>query len=497
MSSVHPFYTYFWIMLSCLCSVSAELVNQKFPDNFMFGAVTSAYQCEGGWNEGGRGESMWDHSLQENPDYIQDKTNGSIASDSYHKWREDVRLLKGLNAQFYRFSISWSRVLPSGYRGSKVNEEGVQYYNNLINELLAANVKPFVTIYHWDLPQVLNERGGWLNSSIVDDFVYYSKTLFELFGDRVKHWITVNEIFQICQTSYAYGVFAPFMKLPYYGGYQCTHNVLLAHGKTYKLYERQFKPKQKGEISLTVQSFWCEPETDSQEDKEASERFLEFNIGWFLHPIYKGNYPPSVIDKINELNQRSENAESMIPFFTSDEIDIIKGTMDFFGLNHYTTMTCTTDENSTVLPYFHSDAGVRVNIMEGKDSVVDIMRDVPWGLRKVLVWIKKTYNNPTVIITENGWPSSGIDLEDTDRVNYHKGYLAEVLKAIYLDGCNVVGYTAWSLIDLFEWSSGYKLHFGLVYVDFNSKNRTRIPRRSYYEYKNIVTSRQISTNNSL
>ncbi|KAK9886206.1 hypothetical protein WA026_015724 [Henosepilachna vigintioctopunctata] len=340
--------------------VCGELSQYSFPDNFQFGVSSSAYQIEGAWNEGGKGVSIWDHSLHSNPDYVLNKSNGDIACDSYHKWKEDIAMLKNLGVQFYRFSISWTRIIPLGYSGSKVNEEGVKYYNDLIDALLAEGIQPFVTIYHWDLPQTLENKGGWLNESIVEDFVYYAKTLFELYGDRVKRWITINEYLQICEYGYSSATLAPFLNLAGVGVYQCSHHALLAHGRVYRLYQNQFKASQKGEVGSVIQAFWCEPKTSSMDDQLAAEHYMQFNFGIYAHPIVYGNYPPIMMERIEALSDKQGFNKSRLPRFTEQQIEMIKGSFDFLGVNHYTTILCSFNDNLPQ-PSLDSDCGVEIS----------------------------------------------------------------------------------------------------------------------------------------
>ncbi|KAL3286566.1 hypothetical protein HHI36_001067 [Cryptolaemus montrouzieri] len=337
---------------------STQWSNYSFPKDFIFGITTSAYQIEGAWSEGGKGLSIWDYDLHQNSSLVVDKTNGDIACNSYHRWKEDVELLKHLGVNFYRFSISWTRILPLGGKDTKINDEGVKYYNELIDNLLAEEILPYITIYHWDLPQVLQDKGGWLNETLIEDYVFYARTLFQLFGDRVKHWITFNEFFQFCEVGYSDGQRAPFVSSPGVGGYQCSHNALLAHGRAYRMYEKEFKSIQGGNVGVTVDGSWCDPLTPTSEsDQGAAEQFTQFNYGWFTYPILLGNYPPIMIDRIYVLSKQQGYESSRLPAFTSEEIKMIKGSYDFLGLNYYSTYLCTFSDNFSQ-PSFESDCGV-------------------------------------------------------------------------------------------------------------------------------------------
>ncbi|KAK9687269.1 Glycosyl hydrolase family 1 [Popillia japonica] len=230
----------------------------SFPENFKFGFATASYQIEGGWNASGKGPNIWDWYTHTYPTRIADLTNGDIACDSYHKFATDVKLLKNIKADFYRFSISWARIFPNG-QTNNINPDGVRYYNELINLLLANNIKPVVIIYHWDLPLGLHQLGGWPNIALADYFVDYADKVFSLFGDRVKTWITFNEPSQICELGYSNGALAPGYTQLGIGNYMCGRTLLIAHAKAYRLYEKKYKQLQKGLVGMTVHTVWFEP----------------------------------------------------------------------------------------------------------------------------------------------------------------------------------------------------------------------------------------------
>ena len=241
---------------------------------------------EGGWNEDGKGESIWDVGTHEHADWVADNSNGDVACDSYHKYKEDVQLLKALGVNFYRFSISWPRILPDG-KIDNVNQAGIDYYNNLINELLANGIEPYATMYHWDLPQPLQDEGGWPNRVLADYFVDYARVLFDNFGDRVKHWMTFNEIMSICELGYGQGSFAPYVNGPGVEDYQCTHTILLAHGRTYRLYDENYRSQQNGLVGIAIDTSWNEPNNpDSADDQQASEQAMQMNVTTSINTLY-------------------------------------------------------------------------------------------------------------------------------------------------------------------------------------------------------------------
>ncbi|RZB38654.1 Glyco hydro 1 domain containing protein, partial [Asbolus verrucosus] len=341
-------------------------------------------------------------------------------------------------------------------------------------------------MFHWDLPQALHEEiGGWLDRRIIDYFVDYARVLFQNFGDRVKIWMTFNEILQICERGYSDGNFAPFISNPGIGGYECTHIVLLAHGRTYRMYNEEFRASQNGQIGMAIDSYWHEPNyPDRETDQAAAEFSLQMNYGWFVHPVFVGNYPQPMIDRVREVSLSEGFEKSRLPEFTQEEIDMLHGSYDFMGLNQYSADKCYwAEDGAGSHPSHWADVGV-IGYQED-----DWWKGVPWGLRKLLVWIKDNFSNPPILITENGHAQDG--LEDYDRANYHKGYLTELLKAIHEEGCNVIGYTAWALMDNFEWRGGYTIRMGLFYVDFDDPNRARSRKLSSYVYNNIITTRHV------
>ncbi|KRT83938.1 glycoside hydrolase, partial [Oryctes borbonicus] len=441
----------------------------------------------------GKGENIWDRLTHSRPEHIADRSNGDIACDAYHKTVEDVQLLKDLGVNFYRFSLSWSRILPTGH-SNEVNSDGIRYYNELIDELIKNEIVPFVTMYHWDLPHPFQELGGWTNPLIIDYFEDYADIVFKNFGDRVKHWITFNEPTLVCEHGYALGTMAPAYTQEGIGDYLCGHNLLLSHGRAYKLYDEKYRELQKGKIGITCESPWFEPKTDGDEwDIEMAENSIQMNLGWFTHPIFSksGDYPPIMRQKVDAMSERESFTRSRLPYFTDDEIQLLNGSSDFFGLNHYTTTLCTTMQWEVIGPSHNLDVGADFEQNpEWEGGASSWLKVVPWGLRKLLNWINKEYGNPEVIITENGFSDRG-GLNDCRRINYYNSYLTEVLNAIHEDGCNITGYTAWSFMDNFEWNQGYTERFGLHFVDFEDPNRPRKPKMSSRVYKNIIQTRKI------
>ncbi|XP_047004515.1 myrosinase 1-like [Schistocerca americana] len=255
----------------------AQTAVNRFPDGFMLGTGSSAYQVEGAWNEDGKGESIWDRMTHENPEYGLGDGNGDVSCDSYHKYKEDVQLLKALNADVYRFSISWPRILPTGDL-DVINQPGIDYYNNLINELLANGIQPMVTMYHWDLPQALRYIGGWTNPLLADYFVEYARVLFENFGDRVKWWVTFDEPAQFVSGYADNRDYAPSQNASGVGDYLATHTVLRAHAGAYRLYDQQYRAAQNGSVGIVLDIQFAEPAVNDSQHRAAADRELQFNV---------------------------------------------------------------------------------------------------------------------------------------------------------------------------------------------------------------------------
>ncbi|KAI5675780.1 hypothetical protein M9H77_06730 [Catharanthus roseus] len=486
-----------------------KISRKDFPPDFIIGAASSAYQVEGGAKEGGRGTSIWDTFTEKNPSVVKDGSNGNIAVNSYHLYKEDVRILKKLGLDSYRFSISWPRVLPCGTINGGINREGINYYNNLIDELLENGIKPFVTLFHWDLPQALEDKyGGFLSPEIVEDFCEYVELCFWEFGDRVKNWITVNEPRMFSVEGYLSGGMAPgrgqssdtysvntihrFGPVPQQcinsngnpstEPYLVGHHQLLAHAAAVDLYKTKFQRAQKGKVGITLNADWIEPLDDANEsDRKATKRALDFSIGWFLEPLTTGDYPESMKRLVG----------LRLPKFTVEQSEKLKGSYDFLGLNYYTSIYATNAslksrkvENMT----YDTDSQVsytseRNGIPIGPTAASAWLFIYPEGIYKLLVYIKKTYRAPLIYITENGVSEvndSTITLSkarvDNIRIKYLYDHLSNIQRAID-DGVKVQGYFIWSLLDSFEWGTGYTVRFGLLYTDYKNKF-SRYPKDS-------------------
>ncbi|XP_049880431.1 myrosinase 1-like [Pectinophora gossypiella] len=480
--------------LSFISAISNEIDEnlKSFPADFEFGTSTASYQIEGAWNEGGKGWSMWDYVARARPEAIRDGSNADIACNSYHLYKRDIEMLKELGVDNYRLSIAWPRILPYG-RPDYVNPEGIAYYNAVIDELLANGITPFVTMYHWDLPQNLNEQGGWITDEIVDWFGDYARVLYQHFGDRVKNWLTLNEPYVHCFFGYGRGSHAPLRTSPGVEFYECGRNILLANARAYHIYDEEFRAAQGGKVGLVISMEWVLPLTDSDDDVQGALDYAAYHIDHYMHPIFseEGNFPQIVIDRVAEASANQGLNASRLRPFAQEQIDYMKGTADFLGLNHY----------SSKYVYRNSSVEGRYDVPSVEDDIHVVTYQPPsWpshgfiyeyapGLYNLLMYLKDQYNNPVVYITENGF-SSDTGLVDDGRVQYMRNYMRSVVDAV-ADGANVKGYFAWSLMDNFEWSFGYTLRFGMYQVDMDDPDRTRTPRKSALVYKEILRSRVI------
>ncbi|MED6205995.1 Beta-glucosidase 12 [Stylosanthes scabra] len=442
-----------------------------------------------------------------------DRSNGDVPIDQYHRYKEDVGIMKNINLDTYRFSISWSRILPQGTLSGGINQEGIKYYNNLINELVANGIEPFVTLFHWDLPQALQDQyGGFLSPRIVDDFRDYAEICFKEFGDRVKNWITINEPSTFSTGGYAIGLFPPgrcsdWQNLNCTGGdsgtepYLVAHHLLLAHAAVVQLYRTKYqvplllkrqneRTTQKGSIGIILISHWFVPLSNSKLDQEAAQRAIDFMFGWFMEPLTRGEYPSSMRSMVGK----------RLPKFSKEEAMKINGSFDFVGLNFYTANYSAhaphSHQHATAIPSYFTDSLTiltteRDGIPIGSKAASFWFYIYPKGLQYLLLYIKEKYNNPLIYITENGVdeyndPTLSLEkkLADSYRINFYNDYLYYLRSAIWY-GVNVKGYFTWSLFDNFEWAEGYTVRFRFYFVDFNN-NMTRYEKLSAKWLKNFL-----------
>ncbi|RCV12244.1 hypothetical protein SEVIR_2G265100v4 [Setaria viridis] len=476
----------------------AKFSRYSFPKDFVFGTGSAAYQYEGAYNEGGKGLSVWDN-FTHIPGKIKNNDTGDVALDMYHRYKGDVQLLKDMNMDAFRFSIAWSRILPTGSLSGGINKEGVAFYNNLINEVIAKGMRPFVTIFHWDTPLALEEKyEGFLSENIVKDYVDFAEVCFKEFGDRVKDWTTFNEPWTYAQRGYAVGLFAPGRCSPYVSKscfpgdsarepYIVTHNIILAHAQAVALYRAKYQPSQRGQIGITVVTNWYVPNTDSAEDRKAVQRSLDYIYGWFLDTIVHGSYPGTMTSYLGD----------RLPRFTPEQMALVKGSYDFIGVNYYTGYYTSAAAPPNGLEQTY-DGDIRANTSGYRDGVpigppefVSIFFNYPAGLRELLLYTARRYNNPVIYVMENGIAeenNASIPLEealkDGHRIEFHSKHLQFVNHAIR-NGVKVKGYFTWTFMDCFEWGDGYLDRFGLIFIDrLNGLKRYR--KQSSYWIENFL-----------
>ncbi|XP_060667290.1 beta-glucosidase 11 [Ziziphus jujuba] len=451
------------------------------------------YLVEGAADEDGRTPSIWDT-------FASTEASGGkleVACDQYHKYKEDVQLMVDTGLDAYKFSISWSRLIPNG-RGS-VNPEGLQYYNNLIDELISHGIQPHVTLHHDDLPQALeDEYGGWVNSRLcMGDFTAYADLCFREFGDRVLHWATINEANVFAYGGYDVGITPPQRCSSPFGSLNCTrgnstsepyivaHHILLAHSSTVSLYRLKYQSKQHGFIGLVLYTFGAIPVTDSKEDKIAFQRVKDFYFGWFLHPLVFGDYPETM----------KRNGGLRLPVFTNSESKLVKGSFDFIGVLYYSCATIIDNPESLRLQQrdFGADMAATINYFVDPVSSTSIFPIAPWGLRSFLEYIKEAYGNPPIYIYENGQRMlQNSSLDDIPRVNYLNGFIGGLLEALR-NGSNTRGYFVWSFLDVLELFDGNEVSFGLYYVNLDDPDLKRYPKLSAISYSNFLKGKTFSS----
>ncbi|KAI4342606.1 hypothetical protein MLD38_027213 [Melastoma candidum] len=492
-----------WIVIACLVESASggpagELHRSQFPPSFLFGTATSSFQIEGAYLQGNKSLSNWD-VFSHIPGKIEDGSNADVTDNHYNLFLEDVKLMKDLGVNAYRFSISWSRLLPKG-RFGEVNPDGVEFYSQLIDALLERGITPFATLNHYDIPQLLEDRyGSWLSTEIQLDFAFFAETCFKEFGDRVRYWVTFNEPNVFIYDGYLIGTYPPSRCSEPFGNctagdsrlepYVATHNLLLAHAAAVNIYRKKYQEKQGGMIGIVMSAPWYEPYSDTPADRLAAERVNAFNFAWFVDPLVFGDYPPEMRQVLGE----------RLPIFTPEEKIKLAAKLDFIGINHYTVnyaMDCMFSPCPS--PYSFGEAAVyftgeKDGVYIGDPTAMSTFFVVPRGIKEMVMYTKKRYNNMPMFITENGYAqataSKEVLLNDTKRIEYQQSYLQSLSDAIR-EGADVRGYFVWSLLDNFEWLHGYLVRFGLYYVDFNTLERT--PKLSALWYKDFLSGTGVS-----
>lgn len=432
----------------------------KLPPDFHFGTSTAAYQVEGAAAEDGRGPSIWDTFVAQ-PDRIRDGSTGDVACDHYHRWQEDVELIGRLGAQGYRFSIAWPRIQPTG--SGPVNQAGLDFYDRLVDGLLAVGVQPMATLYHWDLPQPLEDAGGWLARDTALRFGEYAAIMAEALGDRVEHWCPVNEPNVVTLNGYAVGELAPGRTLMF-DALPVAHHLLLGHG----LAAQALRAAGARQVGTATNHLPAWPLSDAEADREAADFFDTLWNRLFADPVLLGRYP--------------EGFAELLPGPVEDDLALIFQPLDFYGLNYYNPMGVRAAPEGSALPFDYHE-------VPGYPRTDFGWSIVPEGLIEVLTTMKQRYPGvPPIVITENGCAfSTGPDaqgvVDDQARIDYLEAHLAAVAAAIK-QGVDVRAYYCWSLMDNFEWADGYTQRFGLVHIDYDTLTRT--PKRSFDWYADLV-----------
>ena len=434
----------------------------QFPEDFLWGTATSAYQIEGSPTADGAGRSMW-HRFSHTPGNTWLDQTGDVACDHYRRYKDDIAIMAELGANAYRFSIAWGRIYPRGT--GTINQKGIDFYSRLVDELLKKGIKPNATLYHWDLPEALDDRGGWLNRDIADWFCDYATTMWDALGDRVEMWSTLNEPWVVTDGGYLSGVLAPghsnLFEAPI-----VTHNQLRAHGAAVERF-RSSKAK-KGKIGITVNLEPKYPASQSAEDLDAVRRADAYMNRQFLDPALLGQYPEEMKEIFGEA----------WPDWSGDDMRQIRQPIDFVGVNYYTRK----------VERFHPDMlPLRTkHVPQPEHTQTETHWEVfPEALTKVLLWVTDRYGKPPIYITENGAafydPPQAVDgrVDDPLRVEYYRQHLRAAHDAIR-QGVDLRGYYAWSLLDNYEWSLGYSKRFGIVHVDYSTQQRTIKSSGRYY-----------------
>jgi beta-glucosidase len=440
------------------------------PKNFIWGTATSAYQIEGAYNEDGRTPSHWDTFCRE-VGKVRGGDTGDIACDHYHRWREDIALMKDLGVNAYRFSVSWTRILPDG--GKQANHKGLDFYSQLVDTLLENGITPWLTLYHWELPQPLQDKGGWTERFVCEHFNHLADVVSRQLGDRVKHWITQNEPWCISLLSHQLGVHAPGWQ-DWNAGLRAAHHILLSHGMAVNTL-RQNVPS--AQVGITLNFEHATPASPTPADMQAARIYDGYYNRWFLDPIFGMGYPADLVAHY----QQYGHLPNGLDFVQDGDLEQIAVPTDFLGINNYTGCLASAPLQADGLPTISPCSQERT--------------DIGWGIcpdefYNLLNRIHFHYRPAKMVITENGASyNDGInangDIQDLRRISYLQQHLAAVGRAIQ-NGCPIAGYFVWSLLDNFEWSWGYSQRFGIVHVDYATQKRT--PKASYHFYKNFIQS---------
>jgi beta-glucosidase len=445
----------------------------RFPDNFLWGTATSSYQIEGAPQEDGKGESIWDR-FSHTPGKVIDGSNGDVACDHYHRWADDIGLMKSLGLKAYRFSIAWPRILPNGT--GDVNQAGLDFYSRLVDGLLEAGIIPFATLYHWDLPQVLQDRGGWPARATVDAFVEYADVISRALGDRVKNWITHNEPWCVSFLSHQIGEHAPGWKDNWGAAFRAAHHVLLSHGRAVPVIRGNSAGS---EVGITLNFTVAEPATRSGPDQVAARWADGYSNRWFVDPVYGRGYPADMVEAFTQGGLMPNGLDFVEP----GDMATISVPTDFLGVNYYTREVVKAQSEEMPLP----DSAREAATLPRTEMDWEVY---PKGLYNLLCRLYFDYNMPKLYITENGCSyGDGPDAEgrvhDARRTDYLRQHFLAAHRAM-LAGVPLDGYFVWSFLDNFEWAKGYQQRFGIVWVDYATQER--ILKDSALWYKDVIAA---------
>jgi beta-glucosidase len=441
----------------------------------MWGTATASYQIEGAVTEGGRSESIWDR-FTHTPGNVIDGSTGDVACDHYHRWREDIALMKDLGLKGYRFSIAWPRIVPNG-RG-QVNQAGLDFYSRLVDGLLEAGITPFPTLYHWDLPQVLQDNGGWPSRGTAQAFVEYTDVVTRALGDRVKHWITHNEPWCAAMLSYQIGEHAPGLK-DWPAALAAAHTILLSHGWAVPVIRENSRGS---EVGITLNFTPATPISDREEDVQACRFFDGYFNRWFVDPLYRAAYPEDMIAAYASMGYRDPEPS----YVHIGDMQAIAVPTDFLGVNYYTRAVIGA-ESLTGTPE-------SLPKLENAEQTEMGWEVYPQGLYDLLMWLHTEYKPAKLYVTENGasYSDGPVDgrVHDERRRVYLRDHFA-VSKRAMDEGVPLAGYFVWSLMDNFEWAKGYTQRFGIVWVDYDTQQR--IPKDSALWYHQVITENALDT----
>ncbi|MFO7635226.1 MAG: GH1 family beta-glucosidase [Caldilinea sp.] len=447
-----------------------------FPKTFLWGSATASYQIEGAWQEDGKGESIWDR-FAHTPGKIRDGSTGDVACDHYHRWQDDIALMKDLGLQAYRFSIAWPRILPQGV--GVVNQKGIDFYSRLVDGLLEAGITPFATLYHWDLPQAIQDRGGWPKRFAAEAFVEYTDVISQALGDRVKHWITHNEPWCAGLLSHQIGEHAPGWR-DWYAGLAASHHLLLSHGWAVPVIRRNSPG---AEVGITLNLYTVTTGERTPENLNAVRLYDGYFNRWFLDPVFGRRYPADMVDAYRKMGLLPADE---LDFVMEGDFEAMAAHTDFLGVNYYSRSVVKADPEGGPLPVDDSEHAT----LERTDMGWEIY---PKGLYDLLCRLHFEYQPAKIYVTENGAsyadaPGADGKVHDTRRIDYLRAHFVKAHEAMAA-GVPLAGYFVWSLMDNFEWARGYTERFGLVWVDYETQ--VRIPKESARWVQQVIAENAV------